>query len=84
MIEVHSSTSISPWVNCDHHLRQVVFVHLPVRHPDPRFRHQVVQVQLHAVDGLDAVVDEEHLPAAFDLAQDRLAHQALANTARCG
>ncbi len=26
-----------------------------------------------AVDGLDAVVDEEHLPAARELAQDRLA-----------
>ena len=42
------------------------------------------QVAAHGVDGLHAVVDEEDLPAALQLAQDGLAHQASANRARRG
>ena len=35
--------------------------------------HELLHVQRLAVDGLDPVVDEEHLAAAPELAQDRLA-----------
>jgi len=58
-----------------HHIRQLFLVHLPVRDPDAGFRHQILQVVIHRGDGLHAVVHKEHLPAAVQLANDRLAHQ---------
>ena len=44
---------------------------MAMRASGTRLRH----ARLHAVDGLHAVMHEEHLPAAFQLAQDSLAHQ---------
>ncbi|MEI2704358.1 MAG: hypothetical protein V9E89_03630 [Ilumatobacteraceae bacterium] len=40
-----------------------------------RFRHNLLQPFAQRVDGLHAVVHDEHLPAALHLAQHRLAHQ---------
>ncbi len=58
-----------------HDRRKFPFGHLPMTHIHPRFRHQFLQVCLHRVDRVDAVVDKEDLPAAFQFAQDRLSHQ---------
>ncbi len=56
----------------EHHLLEVALVHLPVRDREPHLGHQLLELECGVMDGLDAVVDEEHLAAAVDLAQDRV------------
>ncbi len=59
-----------------HHAGELVFSHLPVANVHPRFGDQLVEVSLHRVDCVHAVVDKENLPAAFKLAQNGLPHQS--------
>ena len=61
----------------EHHSLQLVLVHLAVRHRDAHLRHELLHAQRHVVNGLDAVVDEEHLAASVDLAQDGVRHHLL-------
>ena len=51
--------------------------HLPVGDAESRLGDDLAQVPRHAVDRLDAVVHEEHLSAARELAQRRLADQPI-------
>ncbi len=44
---------------------------------DPRFRHDLFEAFAQRINGVDAVVHDEHLPAAFHLADHRLAHQPI-------
>ncbi len=57
-----------------HHLRKLTLVHLPVTHADTRFGDEFLQVHSHGVNGLNAIVDEKNLPAAFHFTQHRLPH----------
>jgi hypothetical protein len=54
----------------DHHLLHLVLGHLAVADGDLHLRHQVCELRRGVVDGLDAVVHVEHLPAAVHLAQN--------------
>ena len=54
-----------------HHALQLVVVHLPVPDRHFRFGHEPRDQVPHRVDRLDAVVDEEHLPAALELRANR-------------
>ena len=61
----------------DHHALELLLGHLPVRDRDPHLRSQRLDQPAGAVDRLDPVVDVEHLPAAVDLAADRVLDQLL-------
>ena len=54
-----------------HHDLQLALLHLAVSDRDLGFGHQRAQMARHVVDVLDPVVDEEHLAAAVELAQNR-------------
>ena len=58
----------------EHRFLELVFRHLAVADHHPRVGHEALQQVRHRIDRLDAVVDEEHLPAAGDLGANR-AHQ---------
>ena len=58
-----------------HHVLERALRHLPVPDVDARPRHQPLHVVGDGVDGLDAVVHEEHLPAPVQLARDALLDQ---------
>ena len=60
----------------DHHLLERAFGHLAVADDEPRAGQHLAQLVGLRLDRLDAVVDEEHLSAAIQLAQDRVAHEA--------
>jgi len=66
------------------HALELVLVHLPVRDGDPRLRHELRQPGGGRVDGADAVVDEEHLAVAEQLAPDRGRHLLLLVRAHVG
>ncbi len=59
----------------DHDLLERARRHLAVRRPNTNVRHERLDGGRHLVDGLDAVVQEEHLAAAVDLVQDGVADQ---------
>ena len=59
----------------EHHLLELALAHLAVGDDDARLGQQLAQLLGLRLDRLDAVVDEEHLAAAVELAQDRVAHQ---------
>ncbi len=61
-----------------HRLFQLVFGHLAVADADAGFGNERCQFVPHREDGFHPVVQVEHLPAALQLAQHRLAHQLLA------
>ena len=55
--------------------------HLPVADVDPRLGHDPLQPCRDLLNVVDAVVDEVNLPAAVQLAHDRVADQLVARTA---
>ena len=55
----------------DHHLLELVLVHLAVRGRDPRLGDELAQPRHDLVDALDSVVDVEDLTLAQQLAPDR-------------
>ena len=76
MIVVHTSTSNSPRAKASMTRSSCAFAHLAVGDDDARLGQQLAQLLGLRLDRLDAVVDEEDLPAAVELAQDRVAHEA--------
>jgi hypothetical protein len=72
MIDVHTSTSLSCARKSSITFFELAFLHLSVRDREARLRHQLADPLGHPCDRGDAVVDEEHLPAARELALDRL------------
>ena len=61
----------------DHRVFQLVLAHLAVADGDPGVRANLLDLAGHLLDGLDAVVQEEDLALAVQLAEDRLADQLL-------
>ena len=59
----------------DHHVFQLGLGHLAVADGEAGLRHQLLEFFGDVLDGADAVVEEEDLSIAFQLAQDGLAHQ---------
>ncbi len=59
----------------DHHLLEGALGHLAVADDEPRAGQHPPQLFGLGLDRLDPVVDEEHLPAAVELAQDRVADE---------
>ena len=57
-----------------HHALQQPLRHLPVADDDARLRHELAHALREIVDRLHAVVQHVGLPAAFDLEEQRLAH----------
>ena len=49
------------------HVFKLAFRHLPVPHAYARLRHEPAYKLRDGVDSLDAVMDEEDLPAALEL-----------------
>ena len=64
-----------PVVEVEHHPLEHPLGHLAVADGDPRAGHQAPHALGGRLDRLDAVVDVEDLPAAVELAADRVAHQ---------
>src|SRR5438093_11743573 len=62
----------------DHGGLELALLHLAVRHDHPRLRHQLLDEARHRGERLHAVVDEEDLAAAFELARERLLDHRLA------
>ena len=75
MIVVQTRTSAVAVGEREHHLLELALAHLPVADDEPRVRQQPPQLLGLRLDRLDAVVDVEHLPAAVELAQDRVADE---------
>src|SRR5204862_6975576 len=59
-----------------HHALEVPLAHLPVRHRDPRFGKELLQLLARDLDGGDVVVQEEDLTPALELSERRLADNA--------
>ena len=68
----------APVVEVEHELLEVALAHLAVADADRRLGHQPPQALREELDVLDRVVHEIDLPAAADLAQAGLAHEAVA------
>jgi hypothetical protein len=79
---VHSSRLARCCGEVAHHALQLALGQLAVADHDARLGHQLLQVVLHVLDGLDLVVQEVHLAAALELAQHRLADHARWRAAR--
>ena len=75
MIVVQTRTSASPAGERDHHALELALRHLAVADDDPGARQHPPELLGLGLDRLDPVVDEEHLPAAVELAQDRVADE---------
>src|SRR5208337_3963472 len=58
-----------------HHVLELALLHLAVRDCDLRLGHERAQMTGHVVDILDAIVDEEYLAAAIQLAEYRIANR---------
>ena len=58
-----------------HHVLELALAHLPVRDGDARARHDALDVVGDRLNRLDAIVDEEHLSAAIELARDAFVDQ---------
>ena len=65
-----------------HAVLELVLAHLAVRHADPRPRNDPLNVIGDRLNCLDAIVDEEHLAAAIELARDPFVDQVRRPTAR--
>ena len=76
MIVVQTRTSASPDANASITFSSSPFGHLAVADDEARAGQHLAQLVGLRLDRLDAVVDVEHLPAAVQLAQDRVADQA--------
>ena len=61
----------------EHHLFEFALAHLPVPNGDVCLRHKAANLLGDDMDAAHAVVHEKHLPATIQLAQDRIAHDAL-------
>ena len=59
----------------EHHLFEFALRHLAVREADARFGHEFTQIERHALDVVDFVVQEINLAAARQFALDGLAQQ---------
>ena len=70
MIVVHTRTSAVAVPEPQHHLLELLLVHLSVADADARVGELLAQPCRPALDRLDAVVDPEHLAAAQQLAAD--------------
>lgn len=57
---------------------QLALAQLSVRHTDAGFGQQGFQALAHIFDGIHFIVQEKHLPAAFEFAQYGFAHAAFA------
>ena len=68
MIAVETSTSASPRRKRHHALLELLLVHLPVRDGERQLRAQRAQPLGGLLDVVDAVVQEERLALARDLA----------------
>ena len=68
----------TPVIEVEHELLEVTLAHLAVADADRRLGHQAAQALREDLDVLDGVVHEIDLPAAADLAQAGLAHEAVA------
>ena len=75
MIVVQTRTSASPVGERDHHLLERALGHLAVADDEPDARQHPAQLLGLGLDRLDPVVDVEDLPAAVELAQDRVADE---------
>jgi hypothetical protein len=58
-----------------HDVLELLLPHLAVRDAEPCARNNARDVVGHCLNRLDAVVDEEHLPAAIQLARDAFVDQ---------
>ena len=76
MIVVHTRTSASPSANVSITFSSAPSPICPWPDDDPRPGQQPPQLLGLGLDRLDPVVDVEHLAAAVELAQDRVAHEA--------
>ena len=59
-----------------HHVLEIALAHLSVPDGDARARNDARNAVRDGLDGLDAIVHEEHLSAAIELARDALLDQA--------
>ena len=59
-----------------HHAGKLTFRHLPVTNIHARLGDKFVEMRLHRVNRVHAVVDEEDLSAAFEFAQNGLPHKS--------
>ena len=75
MIVVQTRTSASPSCEREHHLLELALGHLAVTDHEARVGQHLAELLGLRLDRLDAVVDVEHLAAAIELAQDRVADQ---------
>ena len=75
MIVVQTRTSVAPPGEGEHHLLELPLRHLAVADRDADPRQELAELLGLGLDRLDAVVDEEDLAAAVELAQDRVADQ---------
>ena len=75
MIVVQTRTSASPAANVIITLLEVALRHLAVADDEPGARQHPPELLGLGLDRLDPVVDEEHLAAAVELAQDRVADE---------
>ena len=75
MIVVQTSTSVAPRTNLTIASSSSRLLHLAVADDDPGVRHNCWISSGHLLDVLHAVVHEEDLALAVQLAEDRLADQ---------
>ena len=66
---------VAAGVEVHHHVLQAVLLHLPVGHADAGLRHQRPEPVVELLDGVYPVVEEVHLTAPGQLAQNRVADQ---------
>src|SRR5205814_6906301 len=60
-----------------HDLLEIALPHLAVPNANASARRDAADVLRHSVDGLDAIVDEEDLPASIELTRDPLVDQSV-------
>ena len=77
MIVEQTSRLMRCWYEVAHHALELALAHLAVRDRDPRLGHQLLEPLAHPLDRFHFVVQEVDLPAALQLAQHRLADDAL-------
>ena len=75
MIVVQTRTSASPLGELEHDALEVPLRHLAVADDDPDVGQEPSELLGLGLDRLDPVVDVEDLPAAVELAQDRVANE---------
>ena len=83
MMVVEQSTSWSPRRNSSMTCLELPVAHLPVRDADPHLGHEAAQLLGRLVDRLDAVVQEERLPATVVLAPIACATSSSSHSPTC-